>query len=36
VASAFTSSLGTAHECNTSAVTMIRMNEFIGDVMICF
>ena len=32
VASAFTPSLGTVHECNTSAaVTIIRIGEFIGS-----
>jgi hypothetical protein len=32
MASVFTPSLGTVHECNTSAaVTIIRMGEFIGS-----
>jgi len=32
VASVFTPSLGTVHECNTSAaVTIIRIGEFIGS-----
>ena len=32
VASVFTPSLGTAHECRTSAaVTIIRIGEFIGS-----
>jgi hypothetical protein len=34
VASVFTPSLGTVHECNTSAaVTITRMAEFIGSAV---
>lgn len=34
MASVLTPSLGTVHECSTSAaVTIIRMNEFIGSTV---
>ena len=34
VASVFTPSLGTVHECNTSAaVTIIRIGEFMGNTI---